>query len=205
MNKNVILVPKSLYRTTQWSGGRTTELLIFPSTSKYSDRNFHWRISSATIEVEESEFTHLPNIARHIMIIEGRITLQHQHKYEKFLEPFDQDFFMGDWDTKSLGKATDFNLMLAEGYTGSLSALSLKAATEIDIILDKNKNTSFTQVFYVVKGILDINVIGEKYRASEGDLIYISDLFDEDECKVTLLNRSKQEIVIIRAEIYPIR
>ena len=43
------LIKKNQYKTTQWSGGTTTELLIYPSTSKYSERNFKWRISSAKV------------------------------------------------------------------------------------------------------------------------------------------------------------
>ena len=29
------------YKTSQWMGGKTTELAIYPKTSKYLDRNSH--------------------------------------------------------------------------------------------------------------------------------------------------------------------
>ena len=46
--------------TTQWSGGATTQLAIAPKGAVYADRDFLWRLSSATVELDESDFTPLP-------------------------------------------------------------------------------------------------------------------------------------------------
>lgn len=48
------------YVTTQWSGGATTQLAIAPKGAVYADRDFLWRLSSATVELDESDFTPLP-------------------------------------------------------------------------------------------------------------------------------------------------
>jgi uncharacterized protein len=197
IDENVILVPKSEYHTTQWSGGSTTELLIFPSTASYKEKNFKWRVSSATIDVDESNFTYLPNISRHLIIIDGKIILNHQDKYKKVLEPYDQDYFMGDWTTKSFGKATDFNLMLAKGYTGNLQVLTLKKDSQVNIVQDGNS----TEVFYIVSGTLSLEIVEEKHTIIQGDLFYISDSFDYNKYEVILLNDSQEEIIIIRASI----
>lgn len=45
--------------TKTWSGGTTTEICTFSKSSNYEDKNFIWRISSAKVESEESNFTYL--------------------------------------------------------------------------------------------------------------------------------------------------
>ena len=42
------------YITTKWSGGLTTQLGIAPAGAVYADRDFLWRLSSATVEDAES-------------------------------------------------------------------------------------------------------------------------------------------------------
>ena len=43
--------------TTRWSGGTTTEFYIAPEGSSYTRRDFQIRISSATVDDPESDFT----------------------------------------------------------------------------------------------------------------------------------------------------
>ena len=52
------------YRTSCWSGGTTTEIFIWPEDADYAARRFAVRISSATVELEESDFTALPGVTR---------------------------------------------------------------------------------------------------------------------------------------------
>lgn len=54
---NIHLLPKEDNKASIWSGGLTYEYLIYPKTANYSDRNFVFRVSSATIEKVPSEFT----------------------------------------------------------------------------------------------------------------------------------------------------
>lgn len=51
------------YITTKWSGGLTTQLGIAPAGAVYADRDFLWRLSSATVEDAESDFTALPTMS----------------------------------------------------------------------------------------------------------------------------------------------
>src|SRR4051812_46300605 len=110
------------HRTTvNWAGGTSTELFIYPADGSFADRKFLFRISTATVEVEESTFTFFEGIIRHLMILKGQLELTHEGRYTKHLEHYDQDTFSGEWATFSKGKVTDFNLMLKEGATGSLT------------------------------------------------------------------------------------
>jgi environmental stress-induced protein Ves len=107
--------------TINWAGGTSTELFIHPANGSFATRNFLFRISTATVEVEASTFTFFEGITRHLMILKGKLELTHEARYTKSLEPYDQDVFSGEWPTRSKGKVTDFNLMLKQGATGSLT------------------------------------------------------------------------------------
>ena len=68
---NIDIYKDGDFKTTEWSGGSTTELFIYPPTSNYESRNFDFRISSATVEIEQSNFTKLPEISRQLMVLKG--------------------------------------------------------------------------------------------------------------------------------------
>ncbi len=102
-------------KKSTWSGGTTEELFIYPNEANYQERNFNFRISIATTELEESIFTKLPNTKRIISVLEGKLELSHKENYNIKLEPYDIDRFSGEWDTHAKGKVKDFNLMIKKG------------------------------------------------------------------------------------------
>jgi len=108
-------------KTINWASGTSTEIFIYPADGSFADRNFLFRISTATVEAEESTFTFFEGITRHLMILKGELELIHEGRYTRHLKPFDQDTFSGEWSTRSKGRVTDFNLMLKAGATGSLT------------------------------------------------------------------------------------
>lgn len=110
--------------TTEWSGGKTTEMLIYPQSSTYAERNFRFRISSATVEEESSIFTELPGIERHLVVLDGEIDLKIE-KQEFHLAPFESIVFQGGDKTSSKGKCVDFNLML-NGCRGNLEVFIIE-------------------------------------------------------------------------------
>ena len=85
------------------------------------------RVSSATVECERSQFTALPGVERIILPLRGQLHLYYEGHGEKRLQPFEQDRFDGGWHTESIGKATDFNVMLREGRKARVEILSLTA------------------------------------------------------------------------------
>lgn len=116
------------YVTTRWSGGSTTQLAIEPRSAVYADRDFLWRISSATVELEESDFTPLPDYRRFISTARGDMILSHNGGEPVTLHPLDVHAFEGGDDTRSRGRCTDFNLMLRRGKAdGDLRSLRLTA------------------------------------------------------------------------------
>ena len=110
------------WAVTAWSGGTTAELLLWPPEGSYKARDFLFRLSSATVEAEDSVFTALPGVERYITPLRGGFTLTHEGRHRTVLTPYEIDRFWGDWRTDCRGRATDFNLML-RGCAGELRAL----------------------------------------------------------------------------------
>ena len=108
------LTPKD-YITTKWSGGLTTQLGIAPEGAVYAERDFLWRLSSATVEDAESDFTALPDYESLISTLEGTIELNHNDGEKLTLNPYEVHRFDGGDNTHSWGCCRDFNLMLRKG------------------------------------------------------------------------------------------
>lgn len=200
---SVEIITKEEQRTSTWAGGITTELAIFPKEAEYSLRNFSWRISTARVELDESTFTVLPGIWRYIMVIEGEMQLEHLGHHSINLGPYEKDSFSGSWTTKSIGRVSDFNLMLTNGYNGDIEALSV--IDEI-IINEKNKYESseyFTQAIYCTEGKIELEAGGEsKIALGEGELAVIKSVSCDREMKVKMINSNCNISRIIRAVIY---
>ena len=113
--------------TINWASGTSTEIFIHPSDGSFAERDFLFRISTATVEAEESTFTFFEGITRHLMILKGNLKLIHEGRYTNELKPYEQDTFSGEWPTKAKGKVTDFNLMVKGGAEGTLSHEHLEA------------------------------------------------------------------------------
>jgi len=106
------------YKVGQWSGGSTTELFIFPEGSDYAKREFTLRVSSARVDLEESDFTPLHGVTRYITPLTGGFTLTHPGTEPVTMAPMAEPYrFSGEVPTHCVGRAVDFNLMLkgAEG------------------------------------------------------------------------------------------
>lgn len=160
----------SSFSTKNWSGGTTTELFIFPEGATYQARDFLFRLSTATVEVEASDFTALPSISRKIMILEGQTTLTHAQHYSKLLQKFDTDAFEGDWQTSSLGKCTDFNLMTRGSASGALRSLSIEAEQTIPYQIREKCDFFFV---YVYAGKLALTLNQNRELLQKGDLLVL--------------------------------
>ena len=167
---HVTFIPKSSQKETEWSGGTTTQLFIFPEESSYVQRDFLFRISTAEVKVDESTFTKLPDVSRVIMILEGEIKLNHEGKSIKVLKKFDTDIFEGSWNTKAFGKCTDFNLMTAGNCKGNLQSIVL------------NSNQIFTKIlfdkqsfigYYLMSGRVNFIFPHQKVELQQNDFVLL--------------------------------
>lgn len=174
--------PSSSIKTTAWSGGTTSELFISPEGSDFKSGDYKLRLSIATVEVEESVFTSLPDVKRTLMVLNGQLRLSHEGHHETVLNPLEKDQFLGDWNTKSWGKVTDFNLMTKGDCIGKLNgykfdevqSLSIKSSEQNVFIHVREGNIKFgdsnmsTGESVLIKNNNDINL-----NINENSLIVI--------------------------------
>ncbi len=204
MSYEIELIKKDQLQVSKWSGGTTIQLAIFPKSAIYSERNFKWRLSSARVEVEESTFTSLPNIKRIIMVIEGKLLIEHEGHYKSILEPFDQDYFSGNWLTKSYGKVSDFNLMMSEDCEGELEDLHLeKGQSRIISFNKKRKSSQNLQALYCINGQAKIEILtDDMVILNESDILLVTSNDDISDLNLEIFNEKDKLVNLIRANIH---
>ena len=121
------IIGSESYISTIWSGGTSTQLMIYPSGSSLKETNFLFRLSTATVEQEETVFSILAGVRRIILPLTGSMTLTHDDGSTIHLETFETHAFDGGKITKCKGKVTDFNLMMRENTRGTVNIIQLKA------------------------------------------------------------------------------
>ena len=161
------------FRTSTWSGGTTTELFLYPENGSYANRDFILRISSATVDLDESDFTSLEGVERYITPLQGGFTLSHPDGNSVVLAPLAAPYrFWGHTPTHCVGKATDFNLML-KGCAGRMELHRNFAPIQAGFnSFYPTESTCF---------ILD----GQRYEMAAGDLLVI---FSQEEGQLSLGN-----------------
>ena len=115
---NIRILDPASRRVTNWSGGTTTELYLYPSDGSYAERRFLFRISSATIDVPESRFTRLEGVTRYLTPLSEGFYLK-RNGHWSFLPFGDVLCFFGEEDILSRGSGRDLNLML-KGARGEM-------------------------------------------------------------------------------------
>ncbi len=184
-------------QVSRWSGGTTTQLAICPPTANYSDRDFLWRISSAVVELPESDFTPLPDYQRILMILSGKLTLSHDGGEKIFLEELEQNRFDGASHTVSWGKVTDFNLMMRKGVCdGRMLAHTIESKGMIKGNLfarEEEKNC----LFYCHQGsaLMAIEGIEEAIEIKAGEGILLEK--EQGEMPVSYLMQAEEEPSVV--------
>lgn len=112
------------YQETSWSGGRTTQLYLFPAQSSYGERNFQFRLSTASMDTEQSTFTSLPSYHRILLSLDQTIVLQDMSSEEQVtLAPYHIHRFEGEQSIQCVGKAQDFNIIFDDSIQADLQVM----------------------------------------------------------------------------------
>jgi len=197
------LLKQENYKPTFWSGGMATELTTYPLNSDYASKNFLWRLGIAKIDIPESTFSSLPKVSRKFMVIEGIITLNHENKYKKLLNSFEQDDFMGDWKTKTYGKASVFNLMTRENYNGELLHLNISPSKQLKFEYKTPLNKDLAAIcFYTVNGEFNSTINDKVFKTVKNDLILINCVNSSYTHEFMLSNNTSEITNIIVSIIY---
>lgn len=167
----ILHLDSQAYTVSQWSGGTTTEVFIWPEGANYATREFQVRISSATVELEESDFTALPGVTRYIVPLQGGFILTHPGQSPVVMGPLTEPYrFSGEIATHCVGRATDFNLML-KGKEGMM-----------DICRDHAPIQPGITCLYAPDGCT-VTVSGDRYLLAAGDSLL---MFAHEDAQVVL-------------------
>ena len=191
------LLTENDYKTTLWSGGKTCQIMIYPYDADFSKKDFIWRISSATVETEKSTFTIFKDYNRYISTIEGNIKLTHQNDSKDYLlKEYELHSFDGAVDTQSLGKCTDYNLMLRKNKAeADIKSISLQKNEEMDLSINVGENEFF--IIFCGDGKFNLQYRNEKIEVISKNAILIED-FSE---KVTIMAEKNTNIIYQKIKI----
>lgn len=122
---NISLLRANDFQVSDWSGGKTKQLYLSPPTGHYGKREFDYRLSTATVELAESQFSDLSGFHRILMSLDHTLHLHNASRQEEtVLAPFTPYFFEGSDSITSRGTCTDFNLIYSDHYQGQMLAIS---------------------------------------------------------------------------------
>ena len=193
MNKKII--SQSDYSVSNWSGGETAEVFLYPPDGQYALNKFDFRISTAKVSLNESNFSSLPEYKRIIMSLDNPLELHHSGKKgfrKEVLAPFQTDYFCGSDITKSFGKCTDFNLIYLPKYGGEMTTRQ----SDAEIVLKKN-------VFYLYFALEDSQLIingtsaeKEIINVKKGDSLVLTDTLGGEKVKVCSTIEGRLPIVV---------
>lgn len=158
------LIKKDKQALSFWSGGTTREIYIYPENTSYQKRDFRFRISFATVDTYESVFTKLDDVIRLIMPLSEKLELLIETSMgtEKTeLSNGEVLKFDGGADVKSIGKGTDFNLMM-KNCDGSIS----KVSGLVEFPLE-----GFKALYFLESGCYHIR--DETFYSDQGDLLIV--------------------------------
>ena len=198
MDINARLITEDEYITTAWSGGKTTQIFIYPEEADYSARNFKFRLSSATVELEKSEFTKLEGVYRFITPLDGQLKLTHNHIQYIDLQPFEVYEFDGNKDTVSFGKVRDFNLMLKGGAEGKLDSIFINK----EQLFAEKIHGDFKELFYFIYACnknVSVDVDRKNYNINQFQTLLIK---VESECVLNIKISSAENADILAAKIF---
>lgn len=170
---NYRLYKEENYSVSNWTGGTTKQLAIFPEEGNYLERDFVWRISSATVENEESNFSKLPDYDRVLVVLQGDVVLAHDGQRVARLKELEQDRFDGAYKTKSFGKITDYNLMVSKGNQGFVEVMTATEISQIPEITSFPEYELNTQAYYCRDGFATVTINGEMVMIKAGEQLVV--------------------------------
>lgn len=157
----ISFLPKKDSKASIWSGGLTYEYMVYPETASYADRDFAFRISSATIEKVPSEFTNFKGYHRYLVMLDNSLDIE-VNKKKKIYEKYQIMEFNSDDKVTSYTKGIDFNWMVSE----KISYPKLEVTNG-----NQNCNAQIILLFSLDPTVITINE--KSYYLEPHDLLFI--------------------------------
>ncbi|MDF9866523.1 environmental stress-induced protein Ves [Bacilli bacterium PM5-3] len=100
-------------KTTKWAKGSTSEYYIYPESCNYMNKDFLFRISSATIDEQPARFTMFIGYTRYLTMLDSALDISINRKQNTY-ENHEIIKFHSEDDTIAYSTGKDFNLMVKE-------------------------------------------------------------------------------------------
>lgn len=140
-------ITKKQFKTTEWSGGTSSEVYIYPESSDFLESNYEARISLAKVDVDKSSFSPLPRVERTLTVLEGEHFLSvNDRGFVPVLQYTPVTFYGGD-KTESKGKALNFNFMKKTQKPHEVNIMQAGSSEKI-VLIPKFERT----LFFVING-----------------------------------------------------
>ena len=176
------IITKEDFITTKWAGGETTQLAIYPEDANFSQKDFLWRVSSATFTSTESKFSDFSGYQRYILPLEGKLRISHEGLYNRELDKYEVEYFDGSWSTFSENTldCRDYNFIVKSGNLAKMQILK----EGDDYLL---KSSEIVTVFSMNDFVLDLCNHGEK-RDINGFSLFVLETDDDEKISITRAN-----------------
>ncbi|HOC81670.1 MAG: HutD [Synergistetes bacterium ADurb.Bin155] len=165
---------KGEVKKTSWPGGTTSQLFILPGDADLGKRDFTFRVSTASVDVERSTFTPFEGFDRIIMTIDNDLALSHDGGEEVTLKKFEPHLFDGGAETRSRGKVRDFNcIMDRKTCRGEITAMTLARGS---VLYPRKGNYGAgleLEIIYCAAGRLTFRYGETEERLDQGDVLAI--------------------------------
>jgi len=170
---------KEDFNVTKWAGGETTQLAIYPYDADFSERDFLWRVSSATFTSTSSEFSNFSGFQRYILPLKGKLNLYHEKLYQRKLTEFEAEYFDGSWKTLSENTldCMDYNFIVKNGSTAKLQIIGEKEEYTL-------KSSYVMTLFSLDDFEIEIEGFGE-IRKVDGFSLFVIENDQEKKAKIT--------------------
>jgi len=100
-------------KTSSWTQGETTEYYIYPESCDYANKDFLFRVSSATINEQPARFTLFIGYTRYLMMLDNEVDISINRNRATYHKQQTIKFHSED-DTIAYSTGKDFNLMIKE-------------------------------------------------------------------------------------------
>lgn len=176
------VIKKEDFITTKWAGGETTQLAIYPEDAIFSEKDFLWRISSATFTSTESKFSDFSGYQRYILPLEGKLSVYHDGLYNRKLDRYEVEYFDGSWSTYSENTmdCRDYNFIVKNGNLARMQIL--KEGDEYLL-----KGSEIVTIFSMNDFVLNLKEREEK-RDMDGFSLLVLEIDDEEKISITRAN-----------------
>ena len=179
-------IAKAELMASEWDGGKTYEYFIYPPQANYAERNFMFRISSASIDKVPSQFTRFENYKRYLVMLDNSLEIIRNGSTERYEKHELFTFDSNDTITSS-SEGNDFNLMVQKDVE-----------SELFVVKEKKTNAQYIALFALQ--FSELSVDNEHLELDTHDLILIENT-DRQSVEIT----SSESLLFMSLEIEKVK